>query len=245
MNIVDWIIIALFVLGAISGYRKGFIVGVIETASSIIGIVVAYIYHGIFSAWLDKTFGVGAIIREYLGDKLVLPESIANFRFEDLLKIDQDSAGAYLDTLHLDIRLKTELLGYLEKIRDSWSDMIHLPLQEVINEHLASILLGIFAFLVIWGGVSIALQIFGSIFRKIIHYTPLGILDNLGGVIISILLTGLSLTVVLGLITPLLDLSSLAGGEGLLGTILEALEESKYVPFFRETFSLLINKLIG
>ncbi|MHB8157801.1 MAG: CvpA family protein [Desulfocucumaceae bacterium] len=243
MNVIDWVIIALFLAGAVSGYRKGFVASLIEAVGSIAGIIAAYIYYAALAKWLDAQFALKETLGRFLGERITLPQVISQFKAEDLLKIDLNSAGNYLDTLNLDGQVKLQLLNYLEKFQDSLSSAMQLPLQVIIQQHLASILINILAFLIIWGAVSIILQIIGAVFRKMIQLTPLGIFDSLGGTLVSVLITALSLTVFLGILAPLLDFTALAD-VGPISTVLGEIGKSTLVPHFRAAFTFLFNKFI-
>jgi len=238
MNIVDLVIIGLLLLGAINGYRKGFVGSLVGVFSSIIGLIVAYKYYAVFEKWVDSRLGLEKTLGGFIGEHITLPQAVSQFKLGDNLFND---VSRYFDSLQLNAQIKGQLLAYLERIEESMGSSLQLPLSDIINQYLAVIILSVAAFCIIWCSVNIILEMLTAIFRSLINTTPLGQVDRLGGIAAGALLNALFLMVIIGLFTPLIMMAGIAE-LGLLSPVISTIEKSELAPYFLSAFSFFFSK---
>lgn len=240
MNVIDLVIIGLLLLGAINGYRKGFVGSLVGVFSSIIGLIVAYKYYAVFEKWLDGKLGLEKTLSKFIGSHITLPQTVSQFKLGDNLFNDVSN---YLDSLQLSEQIKGQLLTYLERLEESVGSSLQLPLSEIIHQYLAVIILSVAAFCIIWCSVNILLEILTAIFRSLINTTPLGQVDRLGGIAAGALLNAVSLMVIIGLFTPLISMAGIAEFS-LLSPVISAYEGSEFAPYFLSAFTFFFSKFI-
>lgn len=240
MNIADWIIIVLLLLGAAGGFRKGFVLSLAGAISSILGIITAYRYYPVLAKWMNEQWGLKEPLSEFLQKYLVLPQPVGQFRPEDIPLPD---IGMLLEKISFDTHFKQQLLLHLEKIRESIEVPLGISLSEIINQFLASAIVSALAFIIIWFCVDFGLRIIATLFSGVIRNTAVGQFDRLGGMIIGTLLTVLVLTVFIGLLSPLLTIGDLAKPT-FFSPVIEAMSESRLVPCFFSLFGFLFSKFL-
>lgn len=240
MNITDWIIVVLLLLGAIGGFRKGFVLSLAGAISSIVGIIAAYRYYPFLAKWMDEQWGLKEPLSEFLQKYLVLPQPVGQFRLEDIPLPD---IGMLLENVSFDTHFKQQLLHYLDKMRNSLEVPFGITLSEIINQFLASAIVSALAFIIIWFCVDFGLRIVAALFSSVIRNTAVGQFDRLGGMIIGTLLTILVLTVFIGLLSPLLTIGDLAKPT-FFSPVITAMSESRLVPCFSSLFAFLFSKFL-
>lgn len=240
MNIVDLVIIVLLLLGAVDGYKKGFVGSLVGVAGSIIGLVAAYKYYAVFEKWLDGRLGIEKALGRFIGEHVTLPQAVSQFKLGDSLFND---VGSYLEGLQFNPQIKAQLLTYLDKIEKSVGGSLQLSLNEIVYQYLAVILLSTASFLFIWFAANLVLQILAAFFRSLINTTPIGSLDRLGGIVTGAVISALFVMVIIGLFTPLITMAGIAD-LGLLAPVIRGFENSAFVPFFLSCFTFFFSKLI-
>ncbi|PKM88055.1 MAG: hypothetical protein CVU87_08305 [Firmicutes bacterium HGW-Firmicutes-12] len=238
MNIVDWIIIGLLLLGAIAGYKNGFIGTVVRACSSIIGLIVAYKYYADLEKWLDTKVGFKEGLGDFLRAHVTLPQAISEFKLENLLS---NNVASYLDRIIPNAQIKTKMLEYLESLRTGIEGPLQISLADVIHQYLASAIMNVVAFLIIWLLIDLSLQLVARIFRGLIKDTILGQFDRFSGLIIGTLFTAIVLTVTIGLITPIFNLLGMAK-LGIFSTVVTAIGQATLVPHFASAFTFVFSK---
>jgi uncharacterized membrane protein required for colicin V production len=238
VNIVDWILIGLLCLGAVSGWRNGFVGSLVRACGSIIGLIIAYQYYDDLAIFLDDRFGLKEPLSTFLQAHLTLPPLLSQFQLQDILGVN---FSAYLETILPQSPFQGELLTSFENFLKGLQSSLQISLGEIIHQYLASALLSIAAFFIIWFVVGSGLQIIAQLFRGLIDKTILGQVDSLAGLLVGTLLSAVVLSVLLGLLSPVLNLANIA--ESLpLAPIAGVLAEAKLVPWFNSLFNTLFAK---
>lgn len=238
MNIVDFILIGFLLIGAGVGWRNGFIVTVVSALSSILGLVAAYLYYDDLGGFLNEKFGLQEPLSAFLQSHLTLPELLSQIRLQDILSVD---LGAYLDTVLPDMQFKAGILSFFEHILSGFQGSLQLSLGEIIHQYLASALISIAAFFIIWAVVGSILQLFATAFRSVIYRTFLGQVDSLAGLLVGGVFTALVLAVLLGLFAPFLNLANVAESSP-FSAAAGAIAEARLAPYFTAIFNFLFSK---
>lgn len=234
MNWADYLIIALLVLGFYNGYKRGLFGSLLGLAANLAGIAAAYHYYPHLARWADSRWDLTAELSRYLYDHLGLSKvSFFQFKLEEL---PLASIGAYIDQANIPPILKTNLLEYWQSI----NSRIIIPWQQqagsFLPQYLATFILNLLAFLLIWIVVAKLISLLGRLFTMALESTALGRLDRLAGGTVGLALTGLLVTVLIGLVNPLLGFAGVLRLP-FLGTLGNALGTARMYPFFINLFS--------
>ncbi len=76
MNVVDYFIIAILILSAVSGFNKGLINAVGNIISLLAGILLAVVYYANFASYMQEYYGLTTALSELIRSKM--PLSVAN-----------------------------------------------------------------------------------------------------------------------------------------------------------------------
>lgn len=237
MNLVDLVLILLLFGGAITGYRRGFVGSLTGLFSSLIGFFAALRYYPLLAAKADTTLGLNDRLITFFSKNLVLPQAVTQLQ---LAKTPLADLGQLLEKLHLPVPLKTQIIEYLPKLDTGM--LLQNKLGDVIYQYLANAVINAVAFLVIWFLVDRLIMLVVLLFRRITDSTFIAGLDHAGGLLIGTLLTVFTLTVLLGLISPLLQVTKLAE-PSLFSAIFKTIGESLLIPYFIQAFAFLTDKI--
>lgn len=69
-NLLDYAIIAILLLSALTGLRRGFIDALGSMLSTVLALVVAVLYFGDCASYLEKYFGLGNLLTTLIKDKV-------------------------------------------------------------------------------------------------------------------------------------------------------------------------------
>jgi uncharacterized membrane protein required for colicin V production len=241
LNIVDLVIIVIVLLGAIGGYRKGFVGSLVGFFSSILGLVAACNFYPQLARFLNTRFELQGKMSAFFQEHLVLPQPVSQFRLGQLPLPD---ISRYLDSVNLDASLKFKLLSFVEKLQTSLALPLQTSMGDIVNQFLATALVSALSFLIIWAAVSLLLQAFAHLYSAAIRNTFLGKFDRLGGMAAGAALAILTLTIFIGLVMPFLDLAGIAKPT-LFSSSVKTIEEAKLVPYFYSLYNILFSKFIS
>lgn len=243
MNLVDLLIILLLLLAVINGYRRGFIASLVGIAGSLIGLFTAYRYYPHLTAWADERFGLKEIFSGYFNENLILPQAVSRFKLESLGLTKIGDLGAYLDKVELPEALRAQITLYLEKLQDTLALPASMSLGDIIHQFLATIILNALAFIIIWSCVAMLINVLATLLTKIMKGTVLGGANRLGGIALGLALRVFTLTILLGLLSPLFNLAELAEGT-IFASIVTTINEAKTVPYFIDLYAVISERIV-
>jgi len=241
LNIVDLAIIVAVLLGAAGGYRKGLVGSLVGFFSSILGLVAAFIFYPQLARFLNTRLALQEKMSAFFHQHLSLPQPVSQFR---LGQIPLPDISKYLDGLDLDASLKLRLFSFVEKLKASLSLPLQSTLGDIANQFLATVLVSALSFLMIWIAVSLLFQVFAKLYSATIRNTFLGSFDRLGGIAAGTALSILTLTVIIGLAMPFLELAGMAKPT-VLSAAVKTIGEAKLVPYFCSLFDLLFGRFMN
>lgn len=237
MNIVDLVIIVLIALGAATGYRRGLLESLAGLISSIIGFFVAIKYYSLLAAWVNSYFAVTQNLQAFFQAHLVLPASLMQIRLD---KVPLPELSSYLDKVNLPEILQAQLLEYIPSLGAGF--LAQAKLGEVIYQFLATAVINAGAFLLICFFVNMLIMLLVAVIRRITNNTVIASFDRGAGLLIGVVLTGFTLTIFIGLINPLLQVTNLAEPT-LFSAVFKTMGESQLLPYFLSTFNLMTEQI--
>ena len=241
MNLVDFLIILLLLLGVINGYRKGFFGTLVGIFSSICGLLAAYHYYPVLIQWADEKFGIVAILDGYFKEHLVLPQVVNQFKVDSL---NLPRLNEVLNLVQLPPSLHAQLLSYIDKIQATLTLPTSLGLGEVIHQFLATIITNAIAFVLIWFIVDMLINLIATALTRLTNGTVLGGINHLGGMAMGFVLTIFTLTILIGLISPLFHLADVVESS-VFSAVLNTISEAQTVPYFMELYTAVSGKLVN
>lgn len=225
MNLVDVLIIGFILLGALQGYRKGLLTGLVNLIASIAGLVLAASQYLNVYNWLERTFSLQGMLegRVY---KLILP------RLESQLTT-QKGLGDVLAALPDGWR---DLLGGLPALPNLSAQTIPQSVFEEAAHRLAGIisqnLLYLLAFALVYLVIVTLVQIVWAMIMAPFG-TVGGAANRGGGLVLGGLGSLLGLAVLAGLVSPLVKL-------GFDGNAFTLIQSSYLYPYLLSIFDLLV-----
>lgn len=199
-QIVDLILVVIIILGVYTGLKKGLIGAIAGLVGNIIGFYVAYNYYWLLVAVADNTFKLKKSLQLFFKEHLTLPQA--------LMGIPLDGPKSLLPGFNLPPLIKTELTEFMQSLGSGLSS--DAVLGDVIYRFLATALLNIVAFIIIWYVVALTIQLLVHLYQKVAQHSVLGILDKLGGLVIGAILSVLSLSITVGLLNPFIQMTALS-----------------------------------
>jgi len=206
MNLFDIIIIFILAVGFYSGFKSGLIRslgGILGLAASI---WIAWSFNRPFTDYLDKTFGTVASLGEFIVRFIPLPD----FSFEaDSVSMAIVNAG--VQEMALPDFLRKSLSENISRLLDS-GDFSGVTLPEIIAYGLAGIVLNGISFLILFVVAGIVIKILVGLLSGLLAYTPLGPINKLSGAAMGLVINILLVTVIIGLISPMIILWAMQDG---------------------------------
>ena len=237
MNIVDLVIMVLIALGAVTGYRRGLIESLAGLFSNIIGFFVALKYYSSLILWANTYLDMKLSLQTYFQKHLILPAPLMQLKLE---KVPLPEIGNYLDKINLPVILKAQLAQYIQSLEVGM--LTQAVLGDVIYQYLANAIINAGAFILIWLSVNILIMLIVGMVRSITNNTVIASFDHGAGLLIGTALTAFTLTIVIGLVSPLLQVTNLAEPT-LFSAVFKTMGESRLLPYFLNTFNLLTDKI--
>jgi len=224
MNMVDYVLVAFVLLGAVVGYRRGIIVSLVAFLGWVFAGTAAYIFSPRAVTWLEEYMDVTAAAAGLLRDRLPVDSMFAPVSFSPGI-VDFGRLNQYVQ----DIWVRTPA--------DSGG------LADMISQQVASILVHSFAFAALLVLFLVILQFIARFLSRRLQGTLLGFLNRLGGMALGGGVNMVAAAFVVGIAAPWLAVGS--GTSGLLDGLSKALAESTVAPYFVGLFGWMTALLSG
>lgn len=227
MNIFDILIIGLVILGALQGYRKGLISGIVNLLGNLLGLFFAAREYLRVLAWIDEHTPIRELLNSFVY-KLMLPsvESQAQLAQQQTLErilslFPKELRGLIGSGTVPDLQAYTQ--GAVQTIAKNLSGIVTDNLMKVI------------AFTITFTLIVVVIQILAALILS-----PLGLFSGTvnrgGGFLFGALSSFVGLAIFFGLISPFISLAGQDTPWGLL-------QESRSYPYLIKTFSYLVETL--
>ncbi|MDD4665217.1 MAG: CvpA family protein [Clostridia bacterium] len=241
MNLIDLLLIIFLFLGLLKGFKKGLLNSLVGLLSCLVGLFVAIKASPYVAVWLETKFQLTAKVAQYFEKRLALSEAVSQLKIGSLPLADVNALGDSLSSLPE--QLRTQLLDFAQKIGEQMGQAAEANLGDVLYLFLAEIVVKIVVIILIWFIIDKGLCFCACFLTKLTENTFLGFLNKCGGVCIGLLIRVLTLTIVIGLSSPLFNLARHTE-PSFLSTVLQTISEAQLVPYFTALFSLLTGRLL-
>lgn len=224
MNYVDIVILAILIVGFIKGFLKGFWASVLALAGTVIGLIGAYFLTAPLVSYLQKTWGVVSNVAAWWDGVFVVlpnyakpydPNSVAEF-FQGIDSIEWLKPISALIKDHF---LEVEAIAGPGA---TWGEILPLLIAQILVASIAFFALIIILRLV-W---SLLARTFSGI-------AAMSLANRLLGGILQLCLAAMWLSLVVGIIYPLVGL-------GILEPIKDMLSTSHFVPILIGIYRAMI-----
>ncbi|KKM12827.1 hypothetical protein SY88_01780 [Clostridiales bacterium PH28_bin88] len=233
MNYVDWIIVAILLLGAWRGYHRGGINTFTGLVRYLVGLAVAAVYARPLAYLLEDRFGIITANSKRLAGMLPLPEPVIA---TSMGGVKAGELARSLEGLALPGFLRERLVEQVLTSRAT-------TLGEAVSYGLAAMLVQAIVFVLLVLLVVVVIRLLSGVVTRGISHTVLGSLNRLLGTVTGVAVNGAILAVLLGLASPFL--AQRGGPQGGSITVLaDALDQSILVPYLVQVFGIISNKLI-
>lgn len=240
MNIIDLLVIGFLLLGVYRGYAKGLFGSLAGLFANVLGIIAAAKTYPQVGNWLKDRFSLDTILEQYFHDHLVLPRAAAQLKLPSITLPDW---SGFLERSSIPDALKP-MLNYLQGLRTGIDTLSGINLGEIVQQYLASALVSILAFLLIWLLIANGIVLIAALYRKITKGTVLGGVDSLLGALTGGLAAALILTVLIGLLSPLLTVAEITESS-FLTAVQKTAAEARSVPYFVQAFAFLTENFLS
>ena len=177
--LVDFILLAIVVLFAVAGFKKGFVKTLISSAKKIVAFVVATTFSSRLGAWLKEQFFmekareiIKSKLSEFIGEKAATDIDLSNL-------LDSEHSGflSFIEKMNVDTEtLSNMLISQEGKVVDNISDYIAEPCVNAISS--------VIAFVILFFGTLLVLLVVGAILNLIAKLPVLkGTNKLLGGIL--------------------------------------------------------------
>ncbi len=224
MNYVDIVILAILIVGFIKGFLKGFWASVLALAGTVIGLIGAYFLTAPLVSYLQKTWGVVSNVAAWWNGVFVVlpnyakpydPNSVAEF-FQGIDSIEWLKPISALIKDHF---LEVEAIAGPGA---TWGEILPLLIAQILVASIAFFALIIILRLV-W---SLLARTFSGI-------AAMSLANRLLGGILQLCLAAMWLSLVVGIVYPLVGL-------GILEPIKDMLSTSHFVPILIGIYRAMI-----
>lgn len=227
MNIVDYIIIAFVFLGAVTGYRRGFVAGLVSFFSWVAALAGAFFFCRLAVAWLDEHIGLTrslmGVIRERLPVEAIAQKGI-------LTPLSSTGFGSN---------------GFTKYIQEIWAAPSGSGgLADVLSEQAASLLANSIVFAALVVVIFIVLRILAGLASRRLNGTLLGFFNRMVGMFFGLTVNIIAAALIVGLFTPWIVLGSWESG-GILHNLAGFFGDSLIAPYFNCLFLWVTGFLAG
>lgn len=219
--LVDFILLAIVILFAISGFKKGFVKTIISGLKNVAAFIVAFNFSSRLGSWLKEQFfmerareAIKQKVAEFIGDKSATNSDISN-----LLNSEHSGFLSFIEKMGVDTDTVVNIAASQE------GDVID-RVSEYIAEPCVNALSTVLAFVLLFIGTLLVFIIVGAVLNLIVKLPVLkGTNKILGGILGAVIgiFWAFVLTALIRMVVPYFSdnavISSLAHGGPLYGFI--------------------------
>ena len=184
---LDIILIAILIVMAILGFRKGFLKSLIGLFGNLIALALSYVLASPVTAWLNEQFGTAEMLAGTIRGLLPMPENFSTVlaSFEGMGQL-----YTYLDQSFLPDSMKASILAAVQEQVNAVGAGVYATMADTIAVTVATSLLQGIVFIALWAIFCVVLFFISHVLAGVVHLVPVvGLIDRLGGMAVSIALT--------------------------------------------------------
>lgn len=240
-NFIDFTLIILLALGALNGYRKGFIGSIVGLLGSIIALFLSIKFYRPMADLLNSKFAILEGTHSFLVKHLPFPLEVST---APLNAIGLDLLILKVKSMALPEFIQEQIIQEGQKIVSSALDLGITTIGEVLTYIVATTLLNGLALVILWFILTNLIYLAARVLGKSLDNTFLGSINRLAGLFLGLVLNALGLMVFFGIFTLFLEITDQANSS-MLVTIGKTVNQSVLVPYFKEGSTFLLSKLIS
>lgn len=190
---LDLILSAVILIAAIYGFRLGLMKSLIGLLGNVLALLLSYFASRPVAELLQKQFQTGDWLAEHIKLIIPMPQDFS----EMVASIDgMAKLYGYLEDSPLPKSIKESILSGVQAQVNEVGQGIFMTMADIIAQSVAQSMLQGLTFIGLWIAFCLVLALFGKIFAGFIHHIPvIGLIDRLGGMVVTLFLVGLTIAV--------------------------------------------------
>lgn len=204
-GLVDWIVAVYLLLGALAGFRRGFLASAVGILTAIVAVAAGLFATGPILSWLDRTWHVTARAGEAIASYAPLPPGLAEAR---LTPASMAQLFAWLDGLPWPAALRDRVHAHVQSAAAAAMAEPGATVGAFVYGLAATAVLELVVFVLVYlVALAILRLLFGALPAGFTRLPLVGWLDRLAGAALGVATAGITAALVL---TALASLSALA-----------------------------------
>ena len=190
---LDLVLAVIFLVVAITGFRKGFLKSLIGLFGNFLALAGSYVLAAPVTQWLNQQFGIAELLAGPIGRLLPMPES---FRTVMASFIGLGQLYSYLDQSILPASLRENIIMAVQEQINAVGVGVYATMADIIATTVAMSILKGLVFIALWALLCVALFLVSHVLAGVVHLVPVvGLVDRLGGMLVSLLLAAITLLI--------------------------------------------------
>lgn len=190
---LDIILLVVFLVMAVLGFRKGFLQSLIGLFGNVIALVVSYVLTAPVTAWISQSYGAVEYLAKRIGALLPMPDHFYTVlsSFEGMGQL-----YTYLEQSILPDAIKQNILEAVQEQVQAVGAGVYATMADTIAVTVATSILRGLVFIALWLLCCALLFLISRVLVGVVHLVPVvGFMDRLGGMAVSLLLTTVTLLI--------------------------------------------------
>ena len=181
---LDIILAAVFVFAAVTGFRKGFLKSLIGLFGNLIALACSYTLAAPVTNWLNGQFGVAEQMAAPIRQLLPMPDN-----FSTMIASFQGIGQSILPD-----SMKQSILSAVQEQVDAVGVGVYATMADMIATTVALSILKGLVWIGLWALFCVLLFFVSHVLAGVVHLVPVvGLVDRLGGMLVSLFLATLTL----------------------------------------------------
>ncbi|MGM9525768.1 MAG: CvpA family protein [Peptococcaceae bacterium] len=190
---LDLVLAVIFLVVAITGFRKGFLKSLIGLFGNFLALAGSYVLAAPVTQWLNQQFGIAELLAGPIGRLLPMPESFSTV-MASFIGLGQ--LYSYLDQSILPASLRENIIMAVQEQINAVGVGVYATMADIIATTVAMSILKGLVFIVLWALLCVALFLVSHVLAGVVHLVPVvGLVDRLGGMLVSLLLAAITLLI--------------------------------------------------
>lgn len=190
---LDLVLAAVFIFAAVTGFRKGFLKSLIGLFGNIIALACSYALASPITIWLNAQFHTAEMFAGYIRELLPMPDNFSTVMasFEGMGQLYN-----YLDQSILPEGMKQSILTAVQEQVNAVGAGVYATMADIIATTVANSIMHGVVFIGLWAACCVALYFISHVLSGVVHMVPVvGLVDRIGGMLVSLALVGLTMLI--------------------------------------------------
>lgn len=190
---LDLVLAAIFIFAAFTGFRKGFLKSLIGLFGNLIALVCSYVFASPVTSWLNTQFHIAEFLAGYIRGLLPMPDNFSTVMasFEGMGQL-----YTFLDQSILPEGMKQSILSAVQEQVNAVGAGVYATMADIIATTVAASILQGIIFIAIWAAACAVLFFISHVLSGLVHLVPVvGLVDRIGGMLVSLALAGLTMLI--------------------------------------------------